>query len=263
MRDLRRALRRRGWRTPTSAARAVRVLLAPRGERRLRVGERALLVMLGARLFALPMTRCSFDGRPILRAARRRSAEAEPHERRVPRACAVGRGPRSATVAVSDGAAMLSPGELEAVLAHELAHVRTRDVLTQTNAALPGDTPLEPDARRRLPLLGSRLRCLAPIAAASLRISCCRRSARVAADRIAAQLVDPNDLADALVRLDSRRRAGRVQRLAGDGAASGPEPVRPRGEGVADVRDPSARCRADSATPRPRMNGRMPLGSMR
>src|SRR5438270_2470424 len=46
----------------------------------------------------------------------------------LPRALAAGRGPRASSVAVSAGlVSACPPAELEAVLAHELGHVRQRD----------------------------------------------------------------------------------------------------------------------------------------
>jgi heat shock protein HtpX len=54
----------------------------------------------------------------------------------VPNAFATGRSPSHAVVAVTDSIhKLLSPKELEAVLAHELAHVRNRDILTMTIAS--------------------------------------------------------------------------------------------------------------------------------
>jgi heat shock protein HtpX len=55
---------------------------------------------------------------------------------RMPNAFALGRSPKSATVAATTGIMeLLSPAELEGVLAHELTHVANRDVLVMTLAA--------------------------------------------------------------------------------------------------------------------------------
>jgi heat shock protein HtpX len=54
----------------------------------------------------------------------------------VPNAFATGRSPSHAVVAVTDSIVrLLSPKELEAVIAHELSHVKNRDVLTLTIAS--------------------------------------------------------------------------------------------------------------------------------
>src|SRR5215208_2135321 len=55
---------------------------------------------------------------------------------RMPNAFALGRSPKSATVAATTGIMeLLSPAELEGVLAHELTHVANRDVLVLTLAS--------------------------------------------------------------------------------------------------------------------------------
>src|SRR4029079_14290556 len=54
---------------------------------------------------------------------------------RMPNAFAMGRSPKSATVCATTGIIeLLSPAELEGVLAHELTHVANRDVLVMTLA---------------------------------------------------------------------------------------------------------------------------------
>src|SRR5256885_9960504 len=54
-----------------------------------------------------------------------------------PRALCAGRGPRGAAIAVSRGLlGAATPAELEGVLAHELVHIRDRDVLIQTAVAV-------------------------------------------------------------------------------------------------------------------------------
>lgn len=166
------------------------------------VGDRALLGMLGARPFALaedPLLRSTVD---------RLSAQLgilppklQLIDDTFPRAFAVGRGPRGSTIAVSAGLLSgLPPVEVEAVLAHELAHVRSRDVLTQTYAVLLSTTLLE------LTRMGGFLSrflvaVLAPVAAAFTHLMLSPKRELVA-DAAAARLVDPHDLADALIRLD-------------------------------------------------------------
>ncbi|MFL5820795.1 MAG: zinc metalloprotease HtpX [Solirubrobacteraceae bacterium] len=54
----------------------------------------------------------------------------------MPNAFALGRSPRSATVCATTGImGLLSPAELEGVLAHELTHVQNRDVMVMTIAS--------------------------------------------------------------------------------------------------------------------------------
>ena len=57
-------------------------------------------------------------------------------ETSMPNACAMGRSQKSATVCATRGILdMLSPAELEGVMAHELSHVINRDVMVMTLAS--------------------------------------------------------------------------------------------------------------------------------
>jgi heat shock protein HtpX len=120
----------------------------------------------------------------------------------LPRALATGRGPRGSTIAVSAGLlSAASPAELEAVLAHELAHVRHRDVVVQTSVVVLAATLLE------LSRVGGwfqrvLLWFLGPLAAALVHLLLSPKR-EFLADRAAAAICDtPHPMADALVRLD-------------------------------------------------------------
>lgn len=119
-----------------------------------------------------------------------------------PRALAVGRGPRSASLAVSRGLLAAAPAaELEGVLAHELAHVRSRDVLVHTVAVVGAATLIE------LSRIGGFLErallfTLGPLASAFVHVLLSPRR-EFAADRAAAEICEsPHGLADALIRLE-------------------------------------------------------------
>ena len=120
----------------------------------------------------------------------------------LPRALVVGRGPRASTVAVSAGlVAACPPAELEGVLAHELAHVRHRDVVVQTAVVVLAAWLVE------LSRIGGFLErallfVLGPVAAAFVHLLLSPRR-EYAADRAAAELCEsPHGLADALTRLE-------------------------------------------------------------
>ncbi len=119
-----------------------------------------------------------------------------------PRAFAAGRGPRGSAIAVSRGLlGAAPPAELEGVLAHELAHVRARDVVTQEGvvvfaAALVEATRIGGALQRLLLFL------LGPIAAAPVHLLLSPKR-EFAADRYAAELCEsPHGIADALLRLE-------------------------------------------------------------
>ena len=137
------------------------------------------------------------------RGARRRcEAAAVPDRRRASPRAGDGRGPRGSTLAVSSGLlTAASPAELEAVLAHELAHVRHRDVVVQTSVVVLAATLLE------LSRVGGwfqrvLLWFLGPLASAFVHLLLSPKR-EFLADRAAAAICDsPHPMADALVRLD-------------------------------------------------------------
>jgi heat shock protein HtpX len=110
-----------------------------------RYGDRALLGMLGARPFALaedPILRSTADAVAAKLAVRPPALHLI--DDGFPRLFAVGRGPGSSALALSTGALRtLRREELEAAIAHELAHVRRRDVLVQTFVVLFAVTLVE------------------------------------------------------------------------------------------------------------------------
>ena len=120
----------------------------------------------------------------------------------LPRALAAGRGPRGSALAVSTGLlSAATPAELEAVLAHEIAHVRHRDVVVQTSVVVLAATLLE---LSRIGGWFSRalLFFLGPLASAFVHLMLSPKR-EFLADATAAAICDsPHPLADALVRLD-------------------------------------------------------------
>lgn len=121
-----------------------------------------------------------------------------------PRALSAGRGAGGgAGIALSVGLiGVASPAELEGIIAHELAHLRHRDVLVQTVAVVVAATIIESS---RIGGLMQRvlLFLLGPIAAAFVHLLLSQKR-EFEADRFAAELChSPHGLADALVRLES------------------------------------------------------------
>ena len=168
-----------------------------------RYGDRALLGMLGARPFALaedPVLRSGTD--KVAAQLGVRPPQLYLIEDGFPRLFAVGRGPTSSALAISKGAlSSLRREELEAAIAHELAHVRRRDVLVQTFAVLFAATLVETS---RIGGWFSRalLYVFAPIGAAFVHVLLSPRRELQADDLAAASTGAAHDLADALMRLD-------------------------------------------------------------
>ncbi|HXG45322.1 MAG TPA: zinc metalloprotease HtpX [Gemmatimonadales bacterium] len=138
-----------------------------------------------------------------------------PHEQ--PNAFATGRSPSRAVVCVTEGILRLLPAEeIEAVIAHELAHIKNRDMLITTIAAgLAGMISNLPwlilfaggrGDDDRHPLAELVLMVLAPIAAMLIQLAVSRQR-EFEADRVGAEILGrPRSLASALSRLDAYAR---------------------------------------------------------
>ena len=138
-----------------------------------------------------------------------------------PNAFATGRNPNHAAVAATEGILrLLSERELEGVIAHELAHVKHRDILIGSIAATVAATIMMVASMARWafifggrddgddgnPLAMLAMAILAPLAATMIQMAI-SRSREFAADRRAAQIVgSPYGLADALRKIDAAAR---------------------------------------------------------
>ncbi|MHC4982642.1 MAG: zinc metalloprotease HtpX [Planctomycetota bacterium] len=134
-----------------------------------------------------------------------------------PNAFATGRGPRHSAVCVTVGLRrMLSDQELAGVVAHELSHIKHRDILISTIAAVVAGAItwvtflafwFGGDDDEGSPLIALLLMILAPIAAGLIQMAI-SRSREFEADRLGAEIAgSPGGLARALRKLhDANRR---------------------------------------------------------
>ncbi|CAG4883997.1 Protease HtpX homolog [Georgfuchsia toluolica] len=136
-----------------------------------------------------------------------------------PNAFATGRNPEHAAVAATTGIVrMLSERELRGVMAHELTHVKHRDILISTIAATMAGAisalanfamffgSRDENGRPANPLAGILVAILAPLAAMLIQMAI-SRAREFEADRGGAEISgDPNALADALAKIDAYAR---------------------------------------------------------
>jgi heat shock protein HtpX len=140
-----------------------------------------------------------------------------------PNAFATGRNPAHAAVAASTGLlGMLSARELRGVMAHELTHIRHRDILISTLSAIVAGAISNlaqfgllfggrSSEERPNPVLQIALLILAPIAAMLIQFAI-SRSREFAADRGGAEISgDPLALADALLKIEAYARGTPMQ----------------------------------------------------
>ncbi len=166
------------------------------------VADRAVMGMLGAR--ELPEGEDPAFHSTVGRLAGR-AGVVKPRifliERGPPLALAGGRGVFSSSVAVTSGLLALPPAEVEGVIAHELAHVRNRDIVLQTPVVMLAAALID------LSRIGGWLErpllfVLGPVAAAFQHLTLSPKR-ELAADRVAAEICEsPHGLADALIRLE-------------------------------------------------------------
>lgn len=131
-----------------------------------------------------------------------------------PNAFATGRNPQNAAVAATTGILrVLSERELRGVMAHELAHVRHRDILISTiSATMAGAISMlanfamlfggrDGEGRPANPIVGILVMILAPIAASLIQMAI-SRAREFEADRGGAEISgDPQALASALQKI--------------------------------------------------------------
>jgi heat shock protein HtpX len=136
-----------------------------------------------------------------------------------PNAFATGRNPEHAAVAATSGILqMLSQRELRGVMAHELAHVKHRDILLSTiSATMAGAISAlanfavmfggrDSEGRPANPIAGIAVALLAPLAASLIQMAI-SRAREFEADRGGAEISgDPLALADALTKIDAFAR---------------------------------------------------------
>ena len=183
---------------PALALRLLRVSSRPR--RSTSYADRIAMGMVGAReLLPGEAPALHSHGRALSRAGGvvRRSTCSPTGFRRSRAGRGAGGG---AALAVCTGLlGVATPAELEGILAHELAHLRHRDVLVQTTAVVLAARVVESRGSGVL----SRVRCSRPRADGGVVRASCSRRARVRGRPPAAELCEsPHGLADALVRLE-------------------------------------------------------------
>jgi heat shock protein HtpX len=165
--------------------------------------DRVVLGMLRAR--ELP-TREAPDFHALVEKLATRAGVAKPRvyviEKGPPLALAAGRGANSSAIAATEALIRLpAPAEVEAVVAHEFAHIVRRDVIVQTTAVVIATIVVEVSRIGGF-LERTLLFVLGPVASAVVHLLLSARR-EFDADALAARFCEsPHGLADALIRLE-------------------------------------------------------------
>jgi heat shock protein HtpX len=123
-------------------------------------------------------------------------------EKGPPLALAAGRGLNSAAIVATEALVRLpAPAEVEAVVAHEFAHIVRRDVLVQTTAVVIATAVVEVSRIGGF-LERTLLFVLGPVASALVHLLLSVKREFHADERAAAFCETPHGLADALIRLE-------------------------------------------------------------
>ncbi len=143
---------------------------------------------------------------------------------RIPNAFATGRNPQNAAVAVTEGLLeLLDEEEVEAVLAHELSHVRHYDILVGTIAAtiagaigvianmMQFGAMVGSDKNRVNPIVMIVLAIILPLAAAVIQMAISRNREYMADEGAARLTGHPEWLQSALAKLSNYNRQGSMQ----------------------------------------------------
>lgn len=175
-------------------------------------GPRVILASLGARELQLaesPALHSTVERLALVARVERPKLYLMPHGH--PRALSVGRGAGASGIAFTQGlVTLLSPAELEGVLAHELAHARHRDSLVQTPIVLIANWLVEASRIGGF-LERALLFVLGPVAASIVQVFLSPKR-ELAADLRAAEICgSPHPLADALVRIEQAEELVRFQ----------------------------------------------------
>lgn len=164
-----------------------------------------------------------------------------------PNAFATGRNPEHSVVCVTDGLMrVITPDELEGVIAHELGHIKNRDMLLQTvTATMAGAIGMlanfafffggRDEEGNRNPIAGIAMMIVAPLAASLIQMAISRQR-EFKADLAGAEISGkPLALAGALMKLDAYAKQIPMQIAPAAAPLAQVNPLQAHGGGIASM----------------------------